>query len=72
MSAFIIFLPQLPSRSARIFPRLVTHNPDLLQLVLSGSTVTPTQTNEIKLTQIRSHAGSQRAGFEACLEQEGI
>jgi hypothetical protein len=31
---------------------------------LSGNTVTPTQTNEIKLTQIRPHAGSQRAGFE--------
>jgi hypothetical protein len=26
--------------------------------------VTPTQTNEIKLTKIRAHAGSQRAGFE--------
>jgi hypothetical protein len=55
----------------------VTHNPDLLQLVLSGSTVTPTQTNEIKLTQIRSHAGSQWASFDAfaastALEQEGI
>ena len=26
--------------------------------------MTPTRTNEIKLTQIRPHAGSQRAGFE--------
>ena len=32
--------------------------------VSSTSIVTPAQTNEIKLTQIRPHAGSQRTGFE--------